>query len=138
MPGHYQGNLVAQGLERVMRLHKPENGEPSIHGDATPPEIPQGLKRFYQYPFIGRLFRFFTWWLIFSGIYASSSVCPFCGQYGCPVGAGSAGLVGGFFALLIGKGKVILNLVSRCFSLIRSIFKPTRDKRREFIQSHES
>jgi hypothetical protein len=127
MPGHYQGNLVAIDLERVMRLHQPENVGTSIHGDATPPEIPPGIKRFYQYPFIGRVFRFFTWWLIFSGIYASSSVCPFCGQFGCPVGAASAGMVGGFFALVIGKGKVILNLVTRWFSLIRSIIKPTRE-----------
>jgi hypothetical protein len=124
MPGNYKGNLVARGLERAMRLHKLENVGPSIHGDATPPEIPPGIKRFYQYPFIGRAFRFFTWWLIFSGIYASSSVCPFCGQFGCPVGAASAGIVGGFFALVIGKGKVILNHVTRWFSLIRSILKP--------------
>jgi cellulose synthase/poly-beta-1,6-N-acetylglucosamine synthase-like glycosyltransferase len=127
MPGNYQGNLVAEGLERVMRLHKLENVGPSMHDDATPPEIPLGMKRFYKYPFIGHLFRFLTWWLIFSGIYASSSVCPFCGQYGCPVGAGSAGIVGGFFALVIGKGKVILSLVTRWFSNIRAIIKSTRE-----------
>jgi hypothetical protein len=127
MPGHYQGNLVAVDLEKVMPLDKPENVGPSIHGDATPPEIPLGMKRFYQYPFFGGLFRFLTWWLIFSGIYASSSVCPFCGQYGCPVGAGSAGIVGGFFALVIGKGKVILSLVTRWFSNIRAIIKSTRE-----------
>jgi hypothetical protein len=127
MSGHYKGNLVAIDLERVMRLHQPENVKPSIYGDATPPKISRGMKRFYQYPFIGRLFRFFTWWLIFSGIYASSSVCPFCGQFGCPVGAASAGIVGGFFALVIGKGKVILHLVTRWFSLIRAIIKPTRE-----------
>jgi hypothetical protein len=127
MPGHYKGNLVAIDLERVMRLHQPENVGPLIHGNPAPPEIPLGMKRFYQYPLIGGLFRFFAWWLIFAGIYASSSVCPFCGQFGCPVGAGSAGMVGGFFALVIGKGKVILNLVSRCFSLIRAIIKPNRE-----------
>jgi hypothetical protein len=110
-----------------MHLHKPENAGPPIHGDAPPPKIPLGLKRFYQYPLIGRLFRFLTWWLIFSGIYASSSVCPFCGQFGCPVGAGSAGIVGAFFALVMGKGKVILNLVSRWFSLSRAIIRPTRE-----------
>ena len=30
------------------------------------------------------------------GIYASSSVCPFCGKPGCPVGVGGAAIVGGF------------------------------------------
>jgi hypothetical protein len=110
-----------------MRLHQPENVGPLMHDHATPPEIPRGMKRFYRYPFIGGLFRFLTWWLIFAGIYASSSVCPFCGQPGCPVGAGSAGLVGGFFALVISKGKVILSLVTGWFSRIRAFIKPTRE-----------
>ncbi len=100
-----------------------------IHDDPTPPEIPAGMKRFYRYPFIGRLLKFCTWWLIFSGIYASTSVCPFCGQAGCPVGAASAGVVGGLFALILGKGKVFLDQVMRWFSLIRAKFTPTRSGR---------
>ncbi len=64
---------------------------------------------------MGRFLRFLTWWLIFSGIYASSSVCPFCGQVGCPVGGASAGLVGGLFALVIGKGKVIMARITQGF-----------------------
>lgn len=44
--------------------------------------------------------RWLLWFLTFFGIYASSSVCPFCGTPGCPVGAGGAAAVGGFFALL--------------------------------------
>jgi hypothetical protein len=67
--------------------------------------MPAGLRRLSRYPVIGRLCRFLTWWLIFSGIYASSSVCPFCGQAGCPVGAASAGLVGGLFALIISNAR---------------------------------
>ena len=63
--------------------------------------------RFYKYPIIGVLLRFFRWWLVFSGIYAMSSVCPFCGQFGCPVGGGAAGLVGGLFAVLVQQGKAI-------------------------------
>jgi len=45
------------------------------------------------------------WFLAFFGIYASSSVCPFCGTPGCPVGAGGAALVGGVFACLWQYGK---------------------------------
>lgn len=40
------------------------------------------------------------WFLAFFGIYASSSVCPFCGTPGCPVGAGGATVVGGLGAFL--------------------------------------
>ncbi|MEW6328109.1 MAG: hypothetical protein AB1487_11050 [Thermodesulfobacteriota bacterium] len=54
-----------------------------------------------MHPLLGSLFRFFRWGLAFSGLYAMFAVCPFCGRVGCPVGAGSAGLVGGFFALCI-------------------------------------
>ena len=52
-----------------------------------------------KHPILGRLFHFFGCWFACSVLYAMSAVCPFCGQVGCPVGAGSAGLVGGFFAL---------------------------------------
>ena len=112
-----------------MHFPEPKSVGPLLHDDTTPPEIPAGMKRFYQYPVIGRLLRFLTWWLIFSGIYASSSVCPFCGQVGCPVGAASAGLVGGFFALIIGNGKVLWGHLMRWFSLIRAKFTPTRSGR---------
>jgi hypothetical protein len=49
--------------------------------------------------------RWVLWFLAFFGIYASSSVCPFCGAPGCPVGAGGAALVGGVFACLWQYGK---------------------------------
>ena len=79
--------------------------------------------KFSKYPIIGRLFRFLTWWLIFTGIYASSSVCPFCGRPGCPVGGVSAGVVGGVFALVIEKGKVFLTMLTGKFSLLRTRFQ---------------
>lgn len=44
----------------------------------------------------GHLFRFTARWLGFTGLYAAFSVCPFCGQAGCPVGVGIAGSVGAF------------------------------------------
>jgi hypothetical protein len=49
--------------------------------------------------------RHVLWFLAFFGIYASSSVCPFCGTPGCPVGVGGAAVVGGVFAFLWQYGK---------------------------------
>ncbi len=112
-----------------MHFPEPKNVGPLMHADPTPPEIPSGMKRFYQYPFMGRSLKFLTWWLIFSGIYASSAVCPFCGRFGCPVGGAGAGIVGGLFALVLGKGKVIIEPVTRRFSAIRSTIKSTREGR---------
>ena len=110
-----------------MPFPEPAHVGPLIHDNPSPPAIPAGMPRFYRYPVIGHSLKIITWWLIFSGIYASSSVCPFCGQAGCPVGAASAGLVGGLFALIIGKGKVIMARVTQGFSAIRSTLKSTRE-----------
>ncbi len=49
--------------------------------------------------------RYVLWFLAFFGIYASSSVCPFCGTPGCPVGVGGAALVAGAFTCLWQYGK---------------------------------
>ncbi|MFZ5452971.1 MAG: hypothetical protein ACOZF2_14025 [Thermodesulfobacteriota bacterium] len=102
-----------------MRLSKPREFIPMTQDDPKQPELTLEINKFHRYPVVGRLFRFITWWLIFSGIYASSSVCPFCGQLGCPVGGAGAGVVGGFFAVILEKGKVFLNYVIKAFSLIR-------------------
>jgi hypothetical protein len=89
------------------------------HHDNSQAELPAG-NRFFNSPVIGRLLRFLTWWLVFTGIYASSSVCPFCGRVGCPVGGVSAGVVGGFFALVMAKGRGFLNYLAGLLSLIRA------------------
>jgi hypothetical protein len=112
-----------------MPIPAPNHVGPSIHDGATPPEHPKGMGRFYKYPVIGRLLKFLPWWLIFSGIYASSSVCPCCGRLGCPVGGASAGLVGGLCALVFGKGKAIMARVAQAFSVMRSTIKSTREGR---------
>ena len=112
-----------------MPFPETKNVGPVIHDDSAPPALPAGMKRFARYPFIGRFLKFLTWWLIFSGIYASSSVCPFCGRLGCPVGGASAGLVGGLCALVIGKAKVIKARLTQGFSVIRSTMKFTREGR---------
>ncbi len=61
----------------------------------------------------GQLLRFFGWWLGFTGLYAMFAVCPFCGQQGCPVGAGSAGVVVGFFAVCIQNWKAFVRFMTR-------------------------
>jgi hypothetical protein len=108
-----------------MPFPEPKNAGPVIHDGPAPPAIPSGRKSFYQYPAIGRALKFLTWWLIFSGIYASSSVCPFCGRLGCPVGGASAGIVGGLCALVMGKGKVMIDRVTRGFSGLCATLKST-------------
>ncbi len=60
------------------------------------------------------------WWLIFTGIYASSSVCPFCGKAGCPVGPGAASLIGLLFAWLMHTGRHLRQWLQALFTLIRS------------------
>jgi hypothetical protein len=52
-----------------------------------------------------RLRNWLLWFLAFFGIYASSSVCVFCGTPGCPVGAGGAAVVGGIFTVLWQYGR---------------------------------
>jgi hypothetical protein len=64
-----------------------------------------------KHPILGHLFRFFGWWFAFSGLYSMFAVCPFCGRVGCPVGAGSAGLVGGFFALCMQNWKTFFKFI---------------------------
>ncbi len=78
------------------------------------------IERGKLHPLWGPLFRFLAWWFAFTGIYAMFSVCPFCGQPGCVVGAGSAGVVGGFFAFLLQFGKSFLNGAKRViFKLVQ-------------------
>jgi hypothetical protein len=73
MPRH-KDNLVALAPEGVASFHAPQNIGAFMPDDSQPPESPRGIKRFYNSPFIGRALRFFTWWLIISGIYAGSAV----------------------------------------------------------------
>lgn len=76
------------------QTHCPDN----VH---TPPKLS---------PF-GRLFRFFASWFGFTGLYAAFSVCPFCGQQGCPVGMASAGTMGAFLALCLQDWKRLFSYI---------------------------
>ena len=53
------------------------------------------------------LLAFLKPWLAFTGLYATFSLCPFCGQSGCPTGIGSAGLVGAVLALFAQKWNML-------------------------------
>jgi hypothetical protein len=44
------------------------------------------------------LVRFAGWWSLFAGALALNSVCPVCGNAGCPTGIGSFGLVAAVLA----------------------------------------
>ncbi len=61
----------------------------------------------------GHLFRFFGWWFGFTGLYAMFTVCPFCGQPGCPVGIASAGTVGAFFSLCLQDWKRLFSFLKQ-------------------------
>jgi hypothetical protein len=65
----------------------------------------------------GRLFRLFASWFGFTGLYAAFSVCPFCGQQGCPVGMASAGTVGAFLTLCLQDWKRLLSYIKNRFTL---------------------
>jgi hypothetical protein len=67
-------------------------------------------------PVLAFFFRFFGAWISFAALYGAFSVCPFCGQPGCPVGAGSMGLIGGVFAMLVSNWRSLWqNLKERFF-----------------------
>jgi hypothetical protein len=63
----------------------------------------------------GRIFRFIGSWLGFAGLYSAFSVCPICGQQGCPVGIASAGAVGAFLALCVQDWKTLFRHIRNRF-----------------------
>jgi hypothetical protein len=81
-------------------------------------ETPPGQEAAAAHPATGALKRSLLGFLAFFGIYASSSVCPFCGTPGCPVGVSGAALVGGGFAVLWQYGKQWFGGVVRFFKKI--------------------
>jgi hypothetical protein len=76
-------------------------------------EKPQARRK--MSPF-GHLFRFVAKWFGFTYLYAMFSVCPFCGQKGCPIGLASAGTVGAFFALCAQDWKLFFRFLKHKLS----------------------
>lgn len=54
---------------------------------------------FKNHPLRAKIYRFFGWWFIFAGGITFFSVCPVCGQTGCPVGVGTTGILAGILSL---------------------------------------
>lgn len=61
--------------------------------------------KFHKHSIVAKMINFSKWWLGFTGLMATTSVCPFCGQPGCPVGVGAATTIGAFFALFMQNWK---------------------------------
>jgi len=74
-----------------------------------------GAQKLKLSPF-GRLFRLLASWFGFTGLYAAFSVCPLCGQQGCPVGIASAGTVGALGALCLQDWKRLFAYIKNRFS----------------------
>ena len=125
---HNHGNSGEHHTDIIIKQQDEESIKYSVKKTAveiTYKDIKQ-LKKFSNFekmkkvPVIGNIFRFFGLWFAFSGIYAIFSVCPFCGQAGCPVGAGSVGAVGGILAFVVQHGKTSINYI---FKKIRNFQK---------------
>jgi len=57
--------------------------------------------------------RFAAWWFSLFALLGPLSVCPLCGQSGCPGGAASAGMLGGVMAAFISALHWICNSARR-------------------------
>jgi len=62
---------------------------------------------------VKRAMRFFGWWFCFFAFLGPLSVCPVCGQSGCPGGAVSAGAFGGVLATAVSGVRWLWGLVAR-------------------------
>ncbi len=69
-----------------------------------------------SHPVMSRLFRLFGWWVIFAGSFTLFSVCPVCGQVGCPIGVGIIGIVAGVLAVMKMYLKDFCAVVTRAVS----------------------
>jgi len=113
--------------------HDHDCGRPPAGLPAAGPEmVESGLHHGAAlHPALSALKRWLLWFLAFFGIYASSSVCPFCGTPGCPVGAGGAAVVGGFFAALWQYGRqwvgAPVRLMKNLVALVAKVKKRAQD-----------
>ncbi len=57
-----------------------------------------GLRELIKKAAAAGLVRFAGWWSLFAGALALNSVCPVCGNAGCPTGIGSLGLIAAVLA----------------------------------------
>ncbi len=69
-----------------------------------------------NYPIRSKIYKFFGWWIIFAGGMTVFSVCPICGQTGCPIGIGTTGILAGIFSLIKTGGKSYISTLKRFFT----------------------
>jgi len=94
--------LVMAGTSKEQQRHGPANGHPhEVHSRLNRWRLPRPLT------------RFLGWWASVFALLGPFSVCPFCGQPGCGIGAGAAGVLGGFVAALMTFPKYLGKLVTR-------------------------
>jgi hypothetical protein len=65
---------------------------------------------------LGYIVKLFAKWFGFTSLYSAFSVCPFCGQPGCPVGIGSASIIGAFFALVFNDWRILIRFIKTKFN----------------------
>ncbi|MEO0086131.1 MAG: hypothetical protein ABIK37_05815 [candidate division WOR-3 bacterium] len=95
---------------------------PEVKPAASPSVVPRGRAA----RVLANLLRFIGLWAGISAAYAAmgGGACPCCGNPGCPVGIGVAGIVGALGSLIINYGR-------RWFATIR-----TRLGRRPNVTGH--
>ena len=54
--------------------------------------------------------HFLAWWFAMFALLGPLSICPICGQAGCPGGAAGAGVSGGILAALISVPRWVRNV----------------------------
>ncbi len=81
-------------------------------------QVPSITPRGWVARTIASLLRFFGLWAGISGAYVTfgGRTCPCCGNPGCPVGIGVAGIFGALGSLLILNGRHLLRRLGRFFS----------------------
>lgn len=96
LPRQTRIEVLLQGERQVFTINKPADKIRLI--DVRALETPRGASR--SLTLRGHIQRLLGLFGVSAGIYAATAVCPFCGSPHCPVGLGSAGLFGAFFALV--------------------------------------
>ncbi|MEO0086257.1 MAG: hypothetical protein ABIK37_06455 [candidate division WOR-3 bacterium] len=86
---------------------------PTLQPKVTPADAPSVVPRGRAARVLANLLRFAGLWAGISGVYAAvgGGACPCCGNPGCPVGIGLAGIVGAIGSLIINHGRRWLDVI---------------------------
>ena len=118
---HYQTTIIIENQDNILNSYIIKKPLQEIEQrDIKKLKRKVDLEKRKLHPVFGPVFRFIAWWFAFTGLYSMFAVCPFCGQAGCVVGAGSAGVIGGFLAFLLQYGKATFGFIKDCLFRILS------------------